>query len=115
MTERTPSLLLAMALLCLPACSSNGGSGPARTTAPTAKSTGTTDPGSRFLQTSGAVGAIAVESSPVEGRFVSVPQGRSGPAGRSGPQQPSTAPDAPLPQPNVYPVPPAPSLPVTDR
>ena len=117
MIQRTPSLLLALALLCLPACSSNEGSSVARTSAPTARntSTGTTDQGSRFLRTTGAVGAIAVESSPLEGRYVAVPSSRSLPTSRLGQQPPAPPSAGPLPPPNVYPVPPAPRLPVTDR
>ena len=81
MAKRPPSFVLVVALLCLSACSSNEGPKATQSAAPAARRTATTtDSDSRYLNPTGAIGAIAVESSPLEGRYVPVQPDRSGSA-----------------------------------
>ena len=95
-------ILLFAAALSLPACSSNDGSSAPQTAAPTASNTGTgtgastTDSDSRFLSPTAPVGAIAVESSPLEGRYIPVQRGPVQ-SGRSQPLPPHIPPAPALP------------------
>jgi hypothetical protein len=112
--------LLACALglgACAQSNPSDAASGPATGPASVTAPSTTTDPGSRFVDAEAPIGAITVESQPIDGSWTGGPTSIARPAPGSpypngDPDQPGTGPAQPYPPPPVTrSVPPPPPLP----